>query len=80
MSVLVSANDDRSKVMVLDDALDKPLVRIDGSWGVGVFSPDELKDFFVRVTDSKEEATLAQEAGAALKSNPDLPRSETHAA
>lgn len=76
-SALVLATLDRSRVMVLDSAsLSKPLVRIDGSWLIGTFSPDELKDDFGRVRSSKERTTLFHEASAALRDNPNLPREE----
>jgi len=77
--MVVSATEDRSKVMVLSASLAEPLVRVAGAWAVGTFSADELKDSFERVTDTKEAEMLLHEASAALESNSNLPIAESHA-
>ena len=73
MSNVVSIDRSGGRVMVLADTLPVPLIRVAGSWSVGTFSADDLKDNCDPVSNgSKEETALIQEAAAALESNPDL--------
>jgi hypothetical protein len=44
------------------------MVREDGVWSPGIITPDELKDDFFPVTDSKEVETFVQAAIAAESS------------
>jgi len=69
--MVVSKSDDGRRVMVLADdrGMEVPGVKVDGSWGVGTFSADDLKDNFSRVI-GKEAEILFQEASAALSSIP----------
>jgi len=73
--MVVSKSDDGRRVMVLADdwGLMFPGVKVDGSWKVGIFSADDLKDNFSRVT-GKEAEILFQEAVAAISDNPNLLR------
>lgn len=77
--MVVSEDTSSGRVMVLAKELSKPLVKIGGVWLVGVFGPDELKDNFERVIDSKRAEMLFQEASAALSDNPNLPKAAIHA-
>jgi len=72
-AALVSANDDFSRVMVLDDGF--AASRIDGVWSFKLlFSADELKDDFSRVRDAAKADAFLSDArrSASDKSSQDM--------
>lgn len=69
--MLISVDRSDGRVMVLAKGkLDVPCIKVGGAWEEGTFSPDDLKDNFERVTDSKEADAFFQEAAAWSKSRP----------
>ena len=66
--MVVSIDHEHDRVMVLSRRIGAPMVREGGTWRLGVYDPDDLKDFFVRASDKEAEA-LFQEARAAFESN-----------
>lgn len=53
--MVVSIDRDGDRVMVLSRRLPVTMIRVGGNWERGIFSADELKDFFVRASDSEAE-------------------------